>query len=94
MIEKKPRSNSQNSYYWGVVIDILGNELGYPPQNMHDALRLEFLSKPDDKTGLMKVASTTDLNTKQMEDYLEGIRRWASIELGIYIPNPGEVDRE
>ena len=87
---KKLRSIHQNSYYWGVVVEILGNELGYPPYNMHDALRMQFLSKPDEKTGLMKIASTTDLSTKQMEDYIEEIRRWASIELSIYIPEPNE----
>ena len=87
---KKFRSNDQNSYYWGVVIDILSNELGYEPKEMHDALRVHFLSKPDEKTGLMKVASSTALDTKEMEVYLEGIRRWASIEMSIVIPNPNE----
>lgn len=86
---KGQRSMNQNSYYWGVVISILGDFCGYDPEEMHEALKFKFLRKG--KEGLETVTSTTDLNTKEFEEYLEKIRRWGSMELNCYIPQPNEA---
>lgn len=83
------RSISQNNYYWGVVIKIVGDELGYLPEEIHDALRIKFLTIHTDK--LPTVKSTVKLSTKEFEEYLEKIRRWASEELSICLPLPNEV---
>lgn len=88
--KKSQRSLDQNSYYWGVCIAILGDHCGYDPEEMHEALKFKFLRKG--KEGLETVTSTTDLNTKEFEDYLERIRRWASMELNCFIPQPNEVE--
>ena len=86
--ESKPRSNQQNRYYWGCVINILSDELGYTPNETHDSMRKEFLvekgkdGKPD------KIRSTTSLNTIEMENYMENIRKWAVAFNGTYIPDP------
>lgn len=88
--KKSQRSLDQNSYYWGVVVAILGDHCGYDPEEMHEALKFKFLRKG--KEGLETVTSTTDLNTKEFEDYLERIRRWASMELNCFIPQPNEVE--
>ncbi len=37
--------------------------------------------------------STRLMDTRQMTDYIDKIRRWAS-ELGIYVPQPGEITDE
>jgi hypothetical protein len=39
----------------------------------------------------MFVRSTTSLNTVEMEEYVENIRRFAISELGCYIPEPNEI---
>lgn len=86
----KVRSIPQNSYYWGVVINILANELGYEvPDDMHYELRRMFL-KESDKNGIVKSKSTTKLTTKEFEEYLEKIRIWAAKE-NIQIPLPNEI---
>ena len=87
MIVKKTsrgRSNNQNRYYWGVVITILGDELGYTRDEMHNALKWKFLRS--EKKMLPTTRSTTDLTTKEFEDYTETVRRWAASDLGIQIP--------
>jgi len=86
------RSSQQNRYYWGVIVDLLGKELGYDPDEMHDALRAKFLTTPAEGDGLPHIKSTTELSTSDMEDYHERIRRWADEFLHIYIPLPNEVD--
>jgi hypothetical protein len=89
-LKNKDRSNNQNRYYWGVVIEILQKEIGYETKEMmHDALRFEFLQLHTEK--LPTVRSTTDLTTVEFEEYLSRIRQWSS-EQGIYIPLPHEVD--
>lgn len=87
--KKKWRSDNQNRYYWGVVIDILGSELGYNPEEMHEALKWQFLRVEGGKIPTVK--STASLSTVEFEDYMGQIRTWASIEFGVYIPEPNEA---
>jgi len=86
---KKYRSNPQNSYYFGVVVALIAEEIGDSVENTHEALKAKFLY---DMTGdLPKVRSTTDLSTLEFEEYLEKIRRFASEFLGMFIPDPNDV---
>jgi len=87
---KKPRSENENRYYWGVVIKILADELGYLDKNdVHDAMRLRFL-KENGK--LETIRSTASLSTQEFEEYLSKIRIFASSELNIIIPEPNSVE--
>lgn len=88
----KPRSDNQNRYLWGVVYKILGEELGYLPEEIHDAMKLKFLIVHGNKIATLK--STTELSTKEFEEYVFNIRQWASMELQINIPEPNEIDFE
>lgn len=86
------RSDKQNSYYWAVIVTTLANNFGYSPEEMHDALKLQFLrvvepGKPD------RTRSTAELSTIEAEEYYETIRAWALTEYGINIPLPNEVVR-
>ena len=93
MREKKrgKRSDPQNRYYWGVVIKILGDHLGYARQEMHDALRWQFLRVEHDN-GPPSVKSTTELDTMQFEEYLEEVRLWAYHDFQVTIPLPNESE--
>ncbi len=87
--ERHARTLSQNKYYWGVVIEILGGHFGYEPDEMHEALKFKFLKKHED-TDLITVGSTTKLSTKEFGEYLDKIMRWAATEHQCYIPEAGE----
>lgn len=82
---RSQRSNLQNNYYWGVVLDILSRETGYEISEMHEILKYKFLKV---KGKMEYVKSTTKLSTSEFEEYLEKIKRWASIDLNVYIPDP------
>ncbi|MBU0959480.1 MAG: hypothetical protein KKB31_06045 [Nanoarchaeota archaeon] len=86
---KKDRSNQQNRYYHAVVVKMIAEDLGYTKDEAHIALKMLFLLK-DGK--VPTVRSTTDLTTVEFEEYLRKIKRWASMFLNIYIPDPNEVD--
>lgn len=96
LIARKPRkgrTNQQNNYYWGVVLALIYEHTGHSPEELHEAFKLKFLTKHADK-GLEFVQSTTDLTTTGMMEYVENVRRFASVELGIVIPDPNTVETE
>jgi hypothetical protein len=43
-----------------------------------------------EKNGHVFIKSTTKLSTVEFEDYMESIRRFASMELSLWIPEPNE----
>jgi len=96
--QRNTRSNMQNSYYWKCIVQGLSEELGYFPNEMHDALRAKFLSEyemisfNDNQIAINKIGSTTALNTKQFEQYTEQIRVWALTDLGIRLMLPNEYE--
>lgn len=91
--KRKRRSTAENNYYWGVVVELLAEHFGYTPEEMHEALKIEFLKvhtegKPD------TVKGTKKLTTVEMEDYLSKIRIWASRDYRVFIPEPNECEWE
>ncbi len=89
---KRTRSMQANAYYWGVVLKILGDELGYTPDEMHEAMKVKFRSRICPTTDLTIVASTKT-DSPDFWVYVEDIRRWAATwpSGGIYIPDPNEA---
>jgi len=90
--QKRQRSINQNAYYFGVVLKIMGEELGYFVDDLHHALATKFLKKVIDlgDESIETYRSTATLTTIQFEEYLQNIRIFASSELNIFIPLPNE----
>lgn len=89
---RKSRSAQQNRYFHGVVLAILGEHCGYHKDEMRAALAHKFLSDIDDRTGLMRIRGTSELNTVEFEEFMARVRQWAGEELGVAIPLPHEYD--
>ena len=93
---RKKRSNRQNRYYFGVIVKILSQELGYFPDEIHELLKQKFRPKQIaiKTTGeVFQVgSSTTEDDTFHAEEYYEMIRTWALQELDILIPLPNEYE--
>jgi hypothetical protein len=99
------RSNSQNKYYWRVVIKMIAEETGNEENDVHDFLRGRFIGKEEKKHYVLDAENprikhevteyvpmtTTDLNTVEFENYLTRCREWASEWANIFIPQPNEV---
>lgn len=96
--DSKKRSYLQNSYYWGLVIEVIyatfkdfGEEV--TRISVHEMLKAKFLEKHIvDKRGEIigtYSGSTADLSTRQFTDeYIESICRWFVQAFGISIPPP------
>lgn len=100
-VGRSTRSNHQNRYYHGVVLKVFENsEVGYTAGEWHEILKHKFLKEwrtIKTKKGPEEIEitrSTTDLNTKQFEEFMTQVRQWASIELGLWVPEPNEAPME
>lgn len=91
--KRAQRSLRQNAYWWGVVIPLLSEHLGYDKDEMHEALKYKFLrldAEPDTH-GLVRMRGTSTLNTKEFTDLIEDVVTWAGAEFGVVVPLPNEV---
>ena len=84
--EKKPRRTiNQNRYYW-VLVQLFAIETGYTRDEAHAVIKRRDKSMVYRKNGLVFLKSTTELDTKEMSDYVERFRKWAALE-GIDLPD-------
>jgi len=94
--QRNTRSVNANKYYWKCIVQPLANELGYLTDEMHETLKVKFNSEfemitvNEMTTGIQKVKSTTQMDTKAFDTYMERIRVWAAIDLGIRLRMPNE----
>ena len=85
--ELKKRTLSQNQYYW-FAISLFACEIWVRVDDLHDEMKYCFLKTVFawiDWNEIYKIKSTTDLNTKDFEQYLECIRRKALEEYNLQI---------
>lgn len=97
---RKSRSLRQNAYYWGVVVPLIANELGYTHDEMHEIIKAKFFKVREKEVvtsgGVFvtipeHAGSTTDKSTGEFEEKMDEIRQWASMDLGVVIPLPNEA---
>lgn len=97
IIDKPIRSTQQNRWLWGVCYKMIAEHTGYSADEIHELMKHRFLRHFIDietRNGIEQletVKSTTQLNTIEFNSYTTQIQQWASIELGISIPDPNEV---
>jgi len=100
--QRATRSQQQNSYYWGVVVQMLSDHTGYTPDEMHAYLKTKFIPKRlavNASNGiicdeLVIGGSTRTMSTIQFGEYMESIRQWAAETVDLYIPDPDGDTRE
>lgn len=93
--EKRPtRSINQNKYMWGVVYHYLSDYTGYTLDEIHELMKHKFLPRTLDLQDERFTVgnSTTELDIKEMGDYLKQIREWAlTLKPPCRIPEPNEI---
>lgn len=96
--QRATRSQQQNAYYWGVVIERLVEQcdFNYTADDMHELLKARFIPKRmaiADGNGEIVAeyvfgGSTRRMNTLEFGDYLRDIKAWALDKLKLEIPEP------
>ncbi len=88
----RKRTLPQNAWYWAVLIPTLGNHLGMDPNELHDSLKVHFLSE-EHRSGLVRIRSTASLTTTEYSKWMEDCQRLAA-EYGVDVPMPDEKTME
>ena len=85
---KDYRTNSQNKLWW-TYMQIMGEELGYTKNEMHDLAKLKFLQRERIEGGkkIIYLKSTTALTKKEFRDLIESVIIWAASTFSINLPN-------
>jgi hypothetical protein len=99
-VKGKPRSDPENRYFHGVILPILAEYTGYTIDECKDLVKSMFLKSEimlRTKDGYQEVSTvrgSSRLSTAEFEKFMSDIRTWASQTLGIYVPEPNEVNCE
>ena len=91
---KNKRSLQQNKYMW-VLYTIVSKHTGDSTEDTHEYFKQKFLTKrniTDYETGgeIAVINSTTKLNTFEMSEYLENVKRFSAEFFGLYLPDASE----
>ena len=89
---KRPRSNEQRKYYFGVIVKMLAEEIGYTIDEMHESIKLEFLRIPGKDGKPDRIGSTKDFSSQDQEQFNDCVREWAMAEFNVKIPLPNECE--
>lgn len=90
------RTLSQNRLY-RLWLNCISAETGNDVEDLHEYFKMEFLGVYSRIIYGKEVArgyTTTDLTTEQFKAYLDNIQRWASVEQGIILPDPEDLQWE
>ena len=74
------RSTQQNSYYWGVVLQLIEEYTWTEKEELHYYFKRKFIDWDE-------FPSSKELNKNEFSEYVEKIKDFASMELWIYIPD-------
>lgn len=95
---RKRRSDEQNRALWGVAYRILSEETGYDPAELHEFFLGSYFGWQDveifGEHRRRPARRSSKLNTMEFSDYYAFIQRRAAELLGVYVPDPGEFERE
>jgi hypothetical protein len=99
---RKSRSNPQNSFYWGVVLQLVQQGLKDATgefrsvENIHYNILLKMFAPENEivniETGecITEKITSSEMTTTQFAEYIMEIQKWSAEFLGINIPNPNE----
>ena len=98
---KRKRSNSQNAYYWGLLVplmqrgakDMWGEVWSIDKSHKHLSNRFVFHESVNQKTGeiTQTYKSTTENTTTEWEIYMTQIRIYLLEDFDINAPEPNEI---
>jgi hypothetical protein len=99
---RKSRTNPQNSFYWGVVLQLVQQGLKDATgefrsvENIHYNILLKMFAPENEivniETGecITEKITSSEMTTTQFAEYIMEIQKWSAEFLGINIPNPNE----
>jgi hypothetical protein len=95
---RERRSLDQNAYIHGVPLKMISDETGYSMEDIKEYLCGEFTGWREvtvfGKAKAKPFLTTSQMDKKQMTDFIEWLQWWASETLNMNIPSPNEMGDE
>lgn len=95
---KSAKTIQQLRYFFGVVCKTLGDSLGYETDEIYLYICARFIpayySDPVTNEVEKTAGSVRNLNTEEMTQLIDRVRRWAQLDMGIRIPDPNELTND
>lgn len=89
IIEKEhgTRTQKQNRYYWGVVLEVIGQYMGEHPEDLHEIFKAKFLKRKKLWRGVEQtvLVSTSRLNSDEFGEYIDRCIQEGA-EMGVIVP--------
>lgn len=84
--ERGTRSQKQNRYYWGCVLEDIAQYMGEQPEDLHEIFKAKFLKRKRMWRGAEQtiLASTTKMNSDEFGEYIERCIQEGA-ELGVVV---------
>jgi len=86
---RKPRTIKQNAYLH-VCISLFAIECGYTLDEAKTLLKRQCQFMRYEKNDNLFLRRTREMDTKELTEFVEWIRNYASLEVGLYIPTSEE----
>jgi len=93
VIVRKPikrKTNPQLRYLFGVVYKMISEHTGMDIEEVDMAMKMMFALNTD--TAIPTVKLKRNMSTTEVMEFTERTKRWAAEDLGLYIPEPNEVE--
>ena len=95
---RKQRSLYQNAYIHAVPLMLISEHTGYSINEIKEYLCGEFMGWEDyemfGEIHKRPIKTTSQMNTKQMTEFIEFMQWWGSHQLNLRIPSPNEWEGE
>lgn len=90
---KQDEESNANGWYWGIIIPICADELGYTYNEMHETFTALYAPKHVRQVGKTQIAvpiRTSEMDTIQFAQYCDSIIQHMA-EMGVMIPLPNQT---
>jgi hypothetical protein len=93
-LKRQRRSSQANRYWWGVVMRVAAESLGYAdPDDLHEAVCYKFRPLPNDPlTGAPMRTRTSKMTKDEFRAFTDDVIQWLETDLGIRVPRPDEIE--
>lgn len=94
IVRKAEKRTLQQNRLYRLWLNCISAESGNDVEDLHEYFKATFLdihSRIIYGKEIIRVTSTTELNTEQFKAYLDKVQQWASVELGIILPEPEDM---
>jgi hypothetical protein len=98
--QSRAHSDNQRKYYHGCVVDMVAAHIGESNEEAHELMKADSavlrkyartIETLDGKS-IRMAPSTKHLTAEQYAEYIDERKQWAASFLGLYIPDPGQVE--